>query len=353
MVFVFAHTRKLAAVLLVAGGALLSNPTPSPGSDEGVLNVDFANGIKATVYSPDYLANRTTYEGTRGTIDLQDGFYLNVVTDIDDPLIVNKGDGRFYPFSPDQVIDLMRDIDYPRMHLRVDIFVLPFPRTDVLVSSTSGRQIFLSPQVREVANETAAYIVAHEMGHVFQGQYMPTSSHRRWSEYRQLRDIEDVETYNATATHANRPAEIFAEDFRVLHGGPLAYFEGRVENPNLPPPAMVPGLYGFFAQLALSDPDQPFIVSVASYPNPFNPRTELSVVLSQAFFDTGELLSVRIYNVRGALVRELYADRPNDLEVRVQWDGRDGQGRQVASSTYFGVVEAGKAKVAQKLLMVK
>ena len=97
----------------------------------------------------------------------------------------------------------------------------------------------------------------------------------------------------------------------------------------------------------------PQIVNVNSYPNPFNPTTELHVQLSRAFFSSGDPLSIRIYDVTGALVRELYATRPNGVDVRVQWDGRDSVGRDVASATYFGVVRAGKAMVAQKLSMIK
>jgi hypothetical protein len=62
---------------------------------------------------------------------------------------------------------------------------------------------------------------------------------------------------------------------------------------------------------------------------------------------------VRIYDVRGSLVRELYAGQPAGPDLRVPWDGRDGEGRQVASSTYFGVVEAGNARMTTKLLMIK
>jgi hypothetical protein len=182
---------------------------------------------------------------------------------------------------------------------------------------------------------------------------MPTSDLGSWSEYKTLRDIEDAVIFNAAAIHANRPAEIFAEDFRALYGGPLARFDGRIENPMLPPPSMVPGLYGFFAGLSVGAPPVVAIASVSSYPNPFNPQTELHVTLNEGFFHTSEMLSIRIYDVRGALVRELYASRPAGPDVRVKWDGRDNGGRRVASSTYFGVVQAGGAVVSQKLSMIK
>jgi hypothetical protein len=296
---------------------------------------------------------RTAVEGTRGKIDIGHDNYLTVITDISDPAIVNKGDGAFHAFSIDQVIEALSDVAYGQMCLRMEIFVLPFPRTNVLVSSTSGSLMFLSPHVYEVSKEDAAFIVAHETGHVFQNRYMAEQSHGQWQEYRRLRGIDDATTYHAGAAHADRPVEIFAEDFRVLFGGPLAYFDGRIENPSLPSPMMVPGLPLFFSRLAVDGATQPFVVSVSAYPNPFNPRTALVVQLSPEFVDSGEIVRVRVYDVRGALVRDLYSGPPRDSQLRVEWDGRDAGGREVATSTYFGVVEAGSTTVSQKMSMIK
>ena len=344
--------RRLALIALVAAVALSLPATPRADTDAALV-IEFANGINATVYTADYLKNFTEYDGTRGTIHLDGRLHVSVVTDVDDPLIVNQGDGEFHPFPTDRVIKELREITYPLMHVDVEVFILPFPRTHFLTSSASGRRVFLSPHVYEPSAESVAYITVHEIGHVFQYRHMPTYDYAKWSEYRRLRGIQDHLIYYASAIHANRPAEIFAEDFRALFGGPLARFDGRVENPLLPPPSMVPGLEAFFAGLTVGAPLVAAIESVRSYPNPFNPQTELHVTLNQGFFQAGEMLSIRIYDVRGALVRELYASRPAGPDVRVRWDGRDNAGRRVASSTYFGVIEAGGSVVSQKLSMIK
>lgn len=346
------YHRELEAVV-AAALALGFYPGPVLGSGTEPQRIALPNGIVATIYSSDYLLTRTTFEGTRGQIDLGDGTYLTVITDIADPLIVNKGDGQFHAFPTDGVIEQLREIEYRPVGLRAEVFVLPFPRSNLLVSSTSDRRIFLSPHVYEVTQESAAYIVAHEMGHVFQNRFLPETAQPSWQEYRILRGIDDTRIYHGGAEHANRPVEIFAEDFRVLYGGPSAYFDGRVENPSLPGPSMVPGLYAFFSRLAIDGASQPFVISVNNYPNPFNPRTELVVQLSPEFMDTGEVVSVRVYDVRGALVRELYASHPADPQLRVEWDGRDQAGNVVASSAYFGVVQAGTSTVSQKMLMIK
>jgi len=327
--------------------------SPAQASTTRALEVGLNNGIRATIFPADYLATKTVRNGTRGVIHVDDNFYLTVVTDVADPLIVNKGDGSFHPYSTTQVIELLEEIRFPGLRLSIEVFILPFPRSDVLVSSTLGGQMFLSPQVREISRESAAYVVAHELGHVFQWRYLPTQAIRQWLAYRHVRGIEDSNVYHARASHAYRPVEIFAEDFRVLYGGPSAFFGGQVENPLITPPLAVAGLDAFLDRLTPLDAGRQHIVAVNNYPNPFNPRTRLRAQLTQAFLDTGERLHIRVYDVRGALVRELFSASPGDLEVEVEWDGRDGQGRGVASSTYFGVFEAGDSRVSQKLLMIK
>jgi hypothetical protein len=211
----------------------------------------------------------------------------------------------------------------------------------------------LSPQVLDISKEGAAYIIAHELGHVFHNRYLPDSNYRGWGHYRHIRGIENEEKFSSSSLHAYRPHEIFAEDFRVLFGGPWAFFGGRVENPELMSPQWVDGLEPFMLGLTSTGPERPFIVSFGGFPNPFNPQTELRVNLSNDFIATGERISVRIYDVTGALVRELYNDRPNNIDMRLTWDGRDNRGTQVASATYFGVVQAGESRVTTKLLMLK
>ncbi|UCG52547.1 MAG: hypothetical protein JSW58_03075 [Candidatus Latescibacterota bacterium] len=342
-------------MLSVFGFALVGSApmTVYAASEDGILEVQLANGVDARVFTADYLAERTRIDGARGVLELDNGQYFTLITDINDPLIQNKGDGRFHPLDNDLVVDRLSQIGYPNIDLEVEVYVLPFPRANVLSSSASGRRIYLSPQVLEISTEGAAYIIAHEMGHVFQYRYLPDSSHRRWDEYRKIRGIEDRNKFSESSAHAYRPREIFAEDFRVLFGGSAAFFGGRVENPELESPLAVTGLRQFFLGLTTGVSGEPIIVSFVGYPNPFNPQTELRVRVSDDFVASGEQLTVTVYDVTGALVRELYKGRPSGADVRVGWDGRDRHGRQVASSTYFGVVKAGNSRMTTKLLMIK
>ncbi len=65
-------------------------------------------------------------------------------------------------------------------------------------------------------------------------------------------------------------------------------------------------------------------------PNPFNPMTEFRFNLPRA----GET-EIRIYDVRGAVVRRVSGGVMAAGPAKLQWAGRDGHGRDVASGIYF------------------
>lgn len=338
-------------VLLVTVLSLFA-AVPRAVAERGVVHARLGSGITATIYTADYIADRVTPTSvTRGVIEMEDGNGIGVITDIGDALIHNKGDGAFHAYDVGDVIGALRDIDLPGLALDVDIVVLPFPREEILVSSAAGNRVFLSPQVVEVTTANAAYVVTHEVGHVFQEQYLPGLNGAPGTEYRRMRAIDDQERFHAYASHRDRPNEIFAEDFRVLCGGELAHFDGRIENPDIAPPTQVPGLDGYFRSL-VRETTSGSIVRVTSYPNPFNPSTELRVTLDPDLIG-GEPVAVRIYDVRGALVRELMVGEVNTSEVRVRWDGLDQRGERVASAMYFGVVDFAGERKTQKLLLIK
>jgi hypothetical protein len=347
------HTLRRVAI----GAALLTIGTASSLTAEvdDVRTVRFSGGISATIITADYLRQHLSVgvaSGSHGLIRLDDGTEIWVIVDINDPAIANKGDGSFHAYDYDLVVDALAAIECPGMDLDVEILILPYPRANTLVSSASGNRIFLSPQVAPVSPANAAYVVTHELGHVFQGRYLPDMDRDRGIEYRNVRGIEDLSRFHVWADHSMRPNEIFAEDFRVLFGGELARFEGRVENTSIVPPLEVSGLKEFFGSLVAARVAGGPIVSVGNYPNPFNPSTQLRVVLDPDE-TTGRPVTIDIYDVRGALVRELYTGPASSSELRVQWDGRDQRGAPVSSAVYFGVVRAGGTQKTHKLLLVK
>jgi hypothetical protein len=78
-------------------------------------------------------------------------------------------------------------------------------------------------------------------------------------------------------------------------------------------------------------------------PNPFNPQTSIALYLKSA--SAGEL---KIYDVRGRLVTELYsgplAQGPNNFT----WNGLDSAGRAVSSGAYWV-----QARTSDQLLSIK
>ncbi len=85
-----------------------------------------------------------------------------------------------------------------------------------------------------------------------------------------------------------------------------------------------------------------------NYPNPANPSTTIEYSLATA----GEV-AVRIYNLRGALVRELVrADQTAGLHT-VSWEGTNDAGAGVSSGVYLYSVESGDQVRTRKLILVK
>jgi hypothetical protein len=227
---------------------MMTPPAESDPPAAGTERLMLSNRLVVTIHTPERLRDGLTMIHGQPVLRLDDGRTLPVVTDIEDPSIVNKGDGRFHPLPHRFVTEALASLTHPAMRMAVTVYLLPYPCRGVLVSSTVGTELFLSPHVLPVDRGTAAYIVAHEMGHAFRNAFLPDGS-GAWEQYRRLRGIDDAVRFNDDAGHAYRPGEIFAEDFRVLFGGPEAHFAGFVENPELPSPQRVSGLSHFLARI--------------------------------------------------------------------------------------------------------
>jgi hypothetical protein len=85
-----------------------------------------------------------------------------------------------------------------------------------------------------------------------------------------------------------------------------------------------------------------------NYPNPFN----LSTTVGFALRDGGSAF-LRIYDLTGHLVRRLGGSRFSPGSQTLKWDGRDGEGRNVASGVYLYRLEAGGQTATRKMLLVR
>ncbi len=87
---------------------------------------------------------------------------------------------------------------------------------------------------------------------------------------------------------------------------------------------------------------------VRQYPNPFNPHSRIEYSLPQA----GEL-SIKIFNLRGELVRTLIEELVSAGTGSVNWDSKDDTGSAVASGVYFCQSRALGVTQVHKLTLVR
>lgn len=97
-----------------------------------------------------------------------------------------------------------------------------------------------------------------------------------------------------------------------------------------------------------------------NYPNPFNTSTLIpfrinSPQVNSSWFIVHRLIptSLRIYNIRGALVRALVDDKRTKGEYRVMWDGKNERGKEVASGIYFYKLKAGDFSETKKMILLR
>lgn len=83
-----------------------------------------------------------------------------------------------------------------------------------------------------------------------------------------------------------------------------------------------------------------------NYPNPFNGVTTIPFEI-QKENASGNL---RIYNVRGQLLRKIALTPEQSATQRVEWDGTDGDGNVVASGIYYYELTSGNRSRVRKLV---
>jgi subtilisin family serine protease len=85
-----------------------------------------------------------------------------------------------------------------------------------------------------------------------------------------------------------------------------------------------------------------------NFPNPFNPETMISYTLQRA-----NQVSVAVYNLLGQQIATLVDERQNAGTFSIHWDGRDYDGRPVASGVYFYRLKAGDITQTKKMILLK
>ena len=85
-----------------------------------------------------------------------------------------------------------------------------------------------------------------------------------------------------------------------------------------------------------------------NYPNPFNPTTTIRYALPKASHVT-----LKIYNLRGELVKTLLNGYQAALNHQVTWNGDNEAGQKVAAGIYLYQLQAGNHKQTMRLILLK
>jgi len=91
---------------------------------------------------------------------------------------------------------------------------------------------------------------------------------------------------------------------------------------------------------------------IGNYPNPFNPTTTIKFSVKE---DSD--VSIKIYNIKGAMVRTLLDSEMKAAYHEVVWDGKDNTGKQVGSGLYFYKMvsegNSGRYTSTKKMILLK
>lgn len=119
----------------------------------------------------------------------------------------------------------------------------------------------------------------------------------------------------------------------------------------LPYSGRAPDLGAFETGLATwveAELSQHFFVVAQSYPNPFNPETNIVYELPER-----TNLSVCVYDLVGRMVKELVNREHVSGRYTIQWNGTDLHGVPVTAGTYFAAIRTNCSVKILKLLLMK
>jgi hypothetical protein len=134
-----------------------------------------------------------------------------------------------------------------------------------------------------------------------------------------------------TGTIAPDGSGIFRVNFNPLEEG-IFYGSVSIFSDDPDNPVHTIGITGEGVEFGEPAKDLPEVVdkTLRNAPNPFNPSTTISFYAPQ-----DGRADVRIFNLRGQLVRQLDAGTMTVGRGSVEWNGRDRRGSAVASGVYF------------------
>jgi hypothetical protein len=289
------------------------------------LRASAASGAGIVVHdAEETLRDYCRSEAGRLYLVLPGGSRWELVTSTSDPAVTNPGDGAFHAFARAEVNAALAEVHFPLRHVSAEVFILPYPRRLSLESAAGPGLVLLSPGVRPLSREHQHSEFVHELGHVVQYALLPDADTDGWAAYARLRGL-DATRFNAAAPHADRPHEIWAEDFRALFGGSSANSNGTIENASLSYPTQVQGLDAFMQGVAAGVSGRPASRLTAS-----------TYAWGALGFARGGSRPA-VLDVYDASGRRLAALEPSVGAggVSWRWDGRDVAGQLVRGAVVF------------------
>nr|MCS5654029.1 family 16 glycosylhydrolase [Candidatus Neomarinimicrobiota bacterium] len=85
-----------------------------------------------------------------------------------------------------------------------------------------------------------------------------------------------------------------------------------------------------------------------NYPNPFNPSTNISYLISNR-----EHVNIVIFDVNGSKVIELFNDYKSAGTYSIDWNGTNEKGIEVSGGVYFYSIQAGDFSQTKKMVLLK
>ena len=85
-----------------------------------------------------------------------------------------------------------------------------------------------------------------------------------------------------------------------------------------------------------------------NYPNPFNPQTRINFSLKKSGKTT-----LKIFNVKGQLVKLLVDEQKQKGDYTVIWNGTDMQNKQVSSGAYYYRLQVDNRVKTKSLILLK
>ena len=134
-----------------------------------------------------------------------------------------------------------------------------------------------------------------------------------------------------------------------LNADRTAYLEEVMPQLNLTPEEEAAFRLALYGQAGVAKLPRVFSLAQNS-PNPFNPSTSISYAVPEGPSVT---VSLKVYNIRGRLVRTLVDELREPGTCTVFWDGTDESGRQVSSGVYLYRMQAGDFVQTRKMVLLK